>query len=99
LLNFAGVRKDYLEYVVDRNPEKAGKYMPGNHIPIVDEERIRSGRPDYVIILPWNLKSEIMQQLDYIRDWGGKFLVAIPQLESLSYRELGQRSEQDAAIF
>lgn len=99
LLNFAGVRKDYLEYVVDRNPEKAGKFMPGNHIPIVDEERIRSGRPDYVLILPWNLKTEIMQQLDYIRDWGGKFLVAIPQLESLSYRELGQRSEKDAAIF
>ena len=99
LLNFAGVRKDYLEHVVDRNPMKARKFMPGNHIPIVDEERIRSGRPDYVLILPWNLKAEIMQQLDYIRDWGGKFLVAIPQLESPSYVELGQRTEQGAAIF
>ena len=81
LLNYAGVRADLLSFVVDRNPAKQGKCLPGSRIPIVDESRIRSLRPDYVIILPWNLKEEIMTQLSYIKNWGGKFVTAIPMLE------------------
>ncbi len=80
LLNFAGVRPHLLPWVVDRNPAKQGKFMPGSRIPIVDEERIRAERPDYVLILPWNLKSEVVEQLGYIRDWGGKFVIAVPEL-------------------
>lgn len=81
LLNFAGVRPDLIPYVVDRNPAKQGRYLPGSRIPIVDEGRLRETRPDYVVILPWNLKSEIMTQLDYIRTWGGRFVTAVPRLE------------------
>src|SRR4029077_2494880 len=79
LLNYAGVRPDLLPYVVDRNPSKQGKYLPGSRIPIVDETRLREERPDYVVILPWNLRDEVMAQLDYIREWGGRFVVAIPR--------------------
>jgi SAM-dependent methyltransferase len=80
LMNFAGVRPDYIPYVVDRNPAKRGKYMPGSHIPIVGEERLKHDHPDYVLILPWNLKEEIVNQLSYVRDWGGQFVSAIPGL-------------------
>jgi SAM-dependent methyltransferase len=80
LLNYAGVRPDLLPYVVDRNPAKQGKFLPGSRIPIVAEERLRSDRPDRVVILPWNLKEEIVAQLSYIRDWGGKFVTAVPGL-------------------
>lgn len=80
LMNFAGVRPDYIPYVVDRNPAKKGKYMPGSHIPIVGEERLKHDHPDYVLILPWNLKDEIVNQLSYVRDWGGRFVSAIPGL-------------------
>jgi 2-polyprenyl-3-methyl-5-hydroxy-6-metoxy-1,4-benzoquinol methylase len=80
LLNFAGVRADMLGFVVDRNPAKQGKYLPGSHIPITAEERLRERRPDYVVLLPWNLKAELLNQLAYIRDWGGKFITAIPKL-------------------
>lgn len=80
LLNFAGIRPDLLGYVVDRNPAKAGKYMPGSRIPIVGEERLRADRADLVLILPWNLKNEIVAQLDYIREWGGRMAVAVPEL-------------------
>ncbi len=80
LLNFAGIRPHLLHWVVDRNPAKAGKFLPGARVPIVGEERIRAERPDYVLILPWNLKDEIVRQLDYIRDWGGRFVTAIPTL-------------------
>jgi predicted TPR repeat methyltransferase len=80
LLNFAGVRADMLNFVVDRNPAKRGKYLPGSHIPIVAEERLRERRPDYVVLLPWNLKAELLEQLAYIREWGGKFVTAIPDL-------------------
>lgn len=80
LMNFAGVRPDYIPYVVDRNPAKRGKYMPGSHIPIVGEERLKHDHPDYVLILPWNLKEEIVNQLSYVRDWGGRFVSAIPGL-------------------
>ncbi|MCT8003873.1 class I SAM-dependent methyltransferase [Sphingomonas sanguinis] len=80
LLNFAGIRPHLLSFVVDRNPAKSGKFMPGSRIPIVDEERLRAERPDYVLILPWNLKDEVMDQLGYIREWGGQFVTAIPEL-------------------
>ena len=81
LLNFAGVRPDLLPYVTDRNPAKQGKFLPGSRIPIVAEDRLRAARPDYVLILPWNLKAEVVAQLAYIRDWGGRFVTAIPSLE------------------
>jgi 2-polyprenyl-3-methyl-5-hydroxy-6-metoxy-1,4-benzoquinol methylase len=80
LLNFAGVRPDLLPFVVDKNPSKQGKFMPGSRIPIVDEVRLQSEKPDYVVLLPWNLYSELSMQLDYIRQWGGKFVTAVPQL-------------------
>lgn len=81
LLNFAGIRPDLLSYVIDRNPVKQGKYMPGSRIPIFDEETFKNKKADFVIILPWNLKTEIMDQLSYIRSWGGRFVTAIPYLE------------------
>jgi SAM-dependent methyltransferase len=79
LLNFCGIRTDFLDYTVDRNPYKHGKYLPGTHIPIFPPEKIAETKPDYVLILPWNLKDEIAAQLAYIRNWGGKFLVPIPE--------------------
>ncbi len=81
LLNYCGIRTDFLEYTVDRNPYKHGKFLPGTHIPIFPPEKIRETRPDYVFILPWNLKNEIREQLSYIREWGGKFVVPIPDVE------------------
>ncbi len=81
LMNYAGVRPDLVAFVVDRNPAKAGNYMPGSRIPIVEEQVLRDARPDYVVILPWNLRTEIRAQLSYIRDWGGRFVTAVPQLE------------------
>lgn len=78
LLNYCGVRTDFMEYTVDRSPHKQGKLLPGTHIPVYAPEKIAETRPDYVVILPWNLKDEIVQQLDYIRGWGGKFIVPIP---------------------
>nr|WP_315429771.1 class I SAM-dependent methyltransferase [uncultured Albidiferax sp.] len=80
LLNFAGVRPHLLPYVVDRAPAKQGKYMPGSRIPIVDEAQLRAQQPRYVLILPWNLQAEVMEQLAYIRDWGGRFVTAVPGL-------------------
>lgn len=81
LLNYAGVRPDLLCYVVDRNPAKQNRYLPGSRIPIVDEAHLTATRPDYVLILPWNLRDEVMQQLDYIRTWGAKFVTAVPSLQ------------------
>ena len=81
LLNYAGIRPDLLPYVVDKNPNKQGKYLPGSRIPIVPETHLRQQRPDYVVILPWNLKVEIMEQLSYVRDWGGRFVTAVPELQ------------------
>ena len=83
LLNFAGVRPDLLPYVVDRNPAKAGKHMPGSRIPIVTEEVLRKDRPDRILILPWNLRDEILALLADARDWGAEFVVAVPSLERL----------------
>jgi SAM-dependent methyltransferase len=80
LLNFAGVRPDLLSYVVDKNPAKQGKYLPGSRIPIVDESHLHAHCPDYVLILPWNLREEIVAQLAYVRQWGGKFVTAVPTL-------------------
>lgn len=81
LLNYAGVRTGLLPWVVDRNPAKQGQYMPGSRIPIVDEAHLKRERPDYVLILPWNLKAEVQDQLAYIREWGGQFVCAVPELE------------------
>ncbi len=80
LLNYAGVRSDLIPYVVDRNPAKQGKWLPGSRIPVVAEERLRQDQPDYVLILPWNLKDEVVGQLNYVRDWGGQFVTAVPSL-------------------
>lgn len=81
LMNFAGVRPDLIRFVADRNPAKTGKFMPGSRIPIVDAGQIKEVKPDYIVILAWNLKREIVQQLDYARAWGAKFVVAVPELE------------------
>ena len=83
LLNYAGVKRDLLPYVVDASPHKRGHYLPGSHIPVVGEDRLREDRPDFVLILPWNLRAEITAQLSYIRGWNGRFVVAVPQLEIL----------------
>jgi len=83
LLNYCGIRTDFLDYTVDRNPYKHGKFLPGSRIPIHPPEKLRETRPDYVLILPWNLKNEIREQLAYVRDWGGRLVVPIPELEVL----------------
>ncbi len=81
LMNYSGIRPDLISFVADRNPAKQGKFMPGSRIPITNEAGLKNFRPDYVVILPWNLKAEVTQQLGYIADWGGRFVTAIPQLE------------------
>ena len=80
LLNYCGIRSDFLDYTVDRSPHKQGKFLPGTHIPIFHPGKLRETRPDYVVIMPWNLKQEIMEQIAYIRDWGGRFVVFIPEV-------------------
>lgn len=82
LLNFCGVKNDLIDFVVDANPHKQNKFLPASHIPVMNEQYLRDVKPDYVIILPWNLKQEITEQLSYIRDWGGKFVVPIPSVQS-----------------
>jgi len=81
LLNYCGIRTDFIEYTVDRNPHKQGCFLPGSQIPILSPEKVRETRPDYLLILPWNLKDEIMGQMDHIREWGGRFAVLIPEVE------------------
>jgi len=81
LLNYCGIRSDFLDYTVDRNSYKHGKFLAGTHIPVFDIGRIRETKPDYVLILPWNLKKEISEQLFYVREWGGKLVVPIPEVE------------------
>ena len=83
LLNYCGIRTDFLDYTVDRNPYKQGKFLPGTHIPIYSPDKISDTKPDYLFILPWNFKDEIMTQMSCIRDWGGKFVVPIPEVEVL----------------
>jgi len=79
LLNYCGIRSDFLDYTVDRNPYKHGRFTPGTHIEIFPPDRIKQDRPDYLFILPWNLKDEITRQMAFIREWGGKFIVPIPE--------------------
>lgn len=81
LLNYCGIRKDLINFAVDLSPHKQGRYMPASHIPVVNEQVLRDEKPDFIVILPWNIKEEIMKQLSYVREWGGKFVVAIPELE------------------
>lgn len=80
LLNYCGIRQDFVDYTVDRSPHKQGRYTPGTRIPILHPDRIKETRPDYVLLLPWNLKDEIVQQLSYIREWGGQFVTPIPEV-------------------
>ena len=85
LLNYCGIRTDLLDYTVDRNPHKHGKHLPGTHIPIYAPSRIEETRPDYILVLPWNLKSEIMEQLAHVQEWGARLIVPIPRPEVLSW--------------
>jgi hypothetical protein len=81
LLNYCGIKHDLIQFVVDANPHKQDKYLPASHIPVTNESLLKTEKPDFVIILPWNLKDEITGQLGYIREWGGKFVVPIPELQ------------------
>ena len=81
LLNYCGVRTDFIDYIVDRSPHKQGSFVPGTRLPILAPEKIAETKPDYLLILPWNLKEEIMSQMEMIRDWGGKFVVPIPEVQ------------------
>jgi len=81
LLNYCGIRQDFLDYTVDQNPLKQGRFLPGTHIPIYEPARIKASQPDCILILPWNIKEEIINQLSFIREWGGKFIVPIPRVE------------------
>jgi cyclopropane fatty-acyl-phospholipid synthase-like methyltransferase len=83
LLNYCGIKKDVIQFVVDASPHKQGNFLPGSHLPVVEEDRMREFMPDYVIILPWNIKEELMNQLSYIRDWGGKFVIPISEMTIL----------------
>jgi ABC-type Fe3+-hydroxamate transport system substrate-binding protein len=83
LLNYCGIRNDFLDFTVDANPYKQGKFTPGTRIPILAPEAIRAARPDYVLILPWNLKDEISRTASYISEWGGRFVVPIPEVTVL----------------
>jgi hypothetical protein len=81
-LNYCGIRTDLLPFTVDRNPYKHGRFTPGTHIPIFEPARLDEARPDFVWILPWNLRDEIASQMGHVRSWGGRFVVAIPELET-----------------
>ncbi|RLA80839.1 MAG: SAM-dependent methyltransferase [Epsilonproteobacteria bacterium] len=81
LLNYAGIKNDLIEFVVDKSPYKQDKYLPASHIPIVSEDKIKEFKPDYILILPWNIKDEIVVQLEYVREWDSKFIVAVPKLD------------------
>lgn len=81
MLNYFGIKNDLITFVVDKSPYKQGKYLPGSHIEVVDEQKIKETKPDFVIIFPWNIKDEVEEQLNYIRKWGGQFVVVIPKLK------------------
>ena len=83
LLNYCGIRSDFVDYVVDRNPYKQGKFLPGSRIPIYAPDKLAETKPDYVLILPWNIKDEVMQQMAHVREWGGQFVVPIPEVQVL----------------
>jgi SAM-dependent methyltransferase len=84
LLNYCGIREDFIDFTVDRSPHKQGRFLPGTHIPILAPEAIDAAKPDYVLVLPWNLRDEIVSQLSHIRAWGGKFVFPIPELQVLA---------------
>lgn len=81
LLNYCGINADFIDYTVDRNPHKQGHFLPGSHIPIEEPNKVKETKPDYLFILPWNLRDEIMEQMAFIRQWGGKFVIPIPRIE------------------
>jgi len=81
LLNYCEIGKDAIEYTVDKSPHKQGLYLPGSHIPIHEPERIKDTKPDFVVILPWNIKNEIINEISYVRDWGGKFVILVPEVK------------------
>lgn len=80
-LNFCGLNTEFIDFVVDRSEFKKGKFLPGNNIPILSEKSIKAHKPDYIIILPWNLENEIKEQLNYVQGWGCKFVIFVPQLK------------------
>jgi len=80
LLNYAGIKNDLIEFVVDKSPHKQNKFLPASHVPIVDEEKIAQVKPDYILILPWNIKDEVVEQLEYVKEWECQFIVAVPEL-------------------
>jgi ABC-type Fe3+-hydroxamate transport system substrate-binding protein len=81
LLNYCGIGKDFIDFTVDISPYKQGMLLPGSRIPIYSPEKIEETKPDYIIILPWNIKEEIISQMNYVREWGGKFITLIPNIE------------------
>ena len=83
LINFSGIRADLISAVVDSNPAKQGKYLPGSRIPIINEETMKKEKPDYLVILPWNLQKEISNKTKYIKEWNGKWVIALPELKIL----------------
>lgn len=83
LYNYCGISTDFIDYAVDMNPHKQNKYLPGSHIPVYSPEKIKETKPDYILITPWNIKEEIIKQLEYVKEWGGKFIVAIPEAQIL----------------
>jgi hypothetical protein len=84
LLNYAGIHSDLIPYVCDAAPSKQGKYMPGSHIPIFPPSKLREDKPDIIVILPWNLTTEVISQNTYVREWGGKFVTVMPQIRVIS---------------
>jgi hypothetical protein len=83
LLNYCGIRSDFIDYTVDRSPHKQGHFLPGTHMPIYHPDKVKETMPDYLIILPWNLKDEVIEQMAHIREWGGQFVVFIPEVRIL----------------
>ncbi len=98
LLNYCGIRSDLIEYTVDRSPHKQANFLPGTHIPIYNPSKIRETRPDYVIVLPWNLKEEIMEQMDYIGEWGGRFVIPIPEVKVYPEPEISMDSKEEKTV-
>jgi glutamine synthetase len=84
LLNYCGIRTDFVEYTVDKSPAKQGHLLPGVRIPVHSPDMISKTKPDFVLILPWNIKEEVMHQMDYVRQWGGQFVVPIPEVKVYS---------------